>query len=472
MLSLETSFLKDARLGKRLDHLYRKMVHKESSIINRIYNQHKDKMGAYRFLNNDRVEESELISVLVESCKKNLSGTDHILCIEDSSEINYDGHKARLQKQGRISGVVSHHQCGTFLHPLLLVDASSRCPLGFGSVKLWNRDPGASDRFTRNYRYQAIEEKESYRWLESAMQGCQHLPADAMKTIIADREGDIFELFRRVPGENVHLLIRSTHERLSLTAGMSSPAALGKVMAESPLRSIYTFPVPHGSGRKKRDAQMELRFEQVSLQAPVNGPSRGKEPVTLYCIHVKEQQQSVPERESPIEWRLLTTHEVTTPEHAYQCLDWYRCRWFIEELFRVLKRKGFMIEDAQFETIAALQKLILISLQAALQVMVLKWTIDRQDERLPASYYFSEKERELLTIVNRNCEGNTQKQKNPYKKSTMPWAAWIMARMGGWCGYKSQAKPGYITIKEGLDRFYCQLELYQYMNENKDVYRG
>lgn len=117
------------------------------------------------------MKESELISVLVESCKKNLSGTDHILCIEDSSEINYDGHKARLQKQGRISGVVSHHQ-----HPLLLVDASSRCPLGFSSVKLWNRIPDASDKFTQNYRYQAIEEKESYRWLENAMQGCKHLP--------------------------------------------------------------------------------------------------------------------------------------------------------------------------------------------------------------------------------------------------------------------------------------------------------
>lgn len=34
--------------------------------------------------------------------------------------------------------------------------------------------------------------------------------------------------------------------------------------------------------------------------------------------------------------------------------------------------------------------------------------LDRQDEQLQVSYYFSEKEMKLLTIINRNCEGNTQ----------------------------------------------------------------
>lgn len=90
---------------------------------------------------------------------------------------------------------------------------------------------------------------------------------------------------------------------------------------------------------------------------------------------------------------------VETVEQAIECIGWYRCRWLIEELFRVLKRKGFMIEDAQLETVSALQKLILISLQAALQVMVLKLSFDKEDEKLSSEIYFTSKEIALLHIV-------------------------------------------------------------------------
>ena len=456
--------MKDVRLSRRFNHLCSNIALSQSAIINRCYSKQKDKMGAYRFLNNTHVDQSDIISHLRDACLDNVSGKSHVLCIQDSSEINYDGHSVRMKKKGSHPGVVSHHQCGTFLHPLLVIDAASHSPLGFSYVKLWNRADDAPDRITRNYRNQPIEEKESYRWLESGLLGCDALPADIIKTIIGDREADIFELFRRVPSENVHLLIRSTHERSSKTDEMDSFIRLNEVMSLSPVRAEYVLPVLHGSGRKKRQARMTLRFEKVILQAPSNGPYSGKEPVSMYCIHVKEKEESVPENESPIEWRLLTTHTVTTVEEAHQCLEWYRCRWFIEELFRILKRKGFMIEDSQLENIQAIQKLILVSLQAALKVMMLKISFDNGDEALPASYVFKLKEVELLHIVNKKYEGATKLQKNPYKSNTMPWAAWIIARLGAWSGYKSQSIPGYITIKEGLEKFYAQLEIYELLS--------
>ena len=108
-----------------------------------------------------------------------------------------------------------------------------------------------------------------------------------------------------------------------------------------------------------------------------------------------------------------------------------------------------------------IKKLILISLQAALQVMVLKLSFDKEDEKLSSEIYFTSKEIELLHIVGKKSEGNTKIQQNPYKKESMAWAAWIIARLGAWSAYKSQSIPGYITFKNGLDRFNTQFELYE-----------
>ncbi len=50
--------------------------------------------------------------------------------------------------------------------------------------------------------------------------------------------------------------------------------------------------------------------------------------------------------------------------------------------------------------------------------------------------------------------GKTQKQKNPYKKSTLQYATWVIARLGGWKGYAKARKPGITTLWLGLKAFY------------------
>jgi hypothetical protein len=60
---------------------------------------------------------------------------------------------------------------------------------------------------------------------------------------------------------------------------------------------------------------------------------------------------------------------------------------------------------------------------------------------------------DCLVKLNKRYEGRTEKLKNPYKQTSIRWATWIMARVGGWSGYKSQRPPGPITLKNGLDKF-------------------
>jgi len=55
-----------------------------------------------------------------------------------------------------------------------------------------------------------------------------------------------------------------------------------------------------------------------------------------------------------------------------QCVQWYSSIWYIEELFRLLKTQGLDIEASQLEQGQSLKKFMLFSLQAELQLMIIK----------------------------------------------------------------------------------------------------
>ncbi|PHS10825.1 MAG: hypothetical protein COA88_00630 [Kordia sp.] len=53
----------------------------------------------------------------------------------------------------------------------------------------------------------------------------------------------------------------------------------------------------------------------------------------------------------PIHWRLLITKEVPDTETVQLCIEWYICKWVIEEVFRILKKEALYNED-RLETVA------------------------------------------------------------------------------------------------------------------------
>lgn len=158
-----------------------------------------------------------------------------------------------------------------------------------------------------------------------------------------------------------------------------------------------------------------------------------------------------------------TSHVVDTVKQAMECIEWYKCRWFIEELFRVCKSEGFRIESVQLESGAAVKKLTVLTMYAALRCMTLKRAYDEQDESVPANRMFDEQEMEMLEVEMEYIHRKSPKAldgRNPFHENSLPWAAWIIARLGGWSGYvKAHGRPGYITMKKGLDRFNQHLEI-------------
>ena len=50
-------------------------------------------------------------------------------------------------------------------------------------------------------------------------------------------------------------------------------------------------------------------------------------------------------------------------------------------------------------------------------------------------------------------EGKTLKQKNPRSEGSLAWTSWIIARLGGWSGYKAYGAAGPKTMAHGWQKF-------------------
>jgi hypothetical protein len=172
--------------------------------------------------------------------------------------------------------------------------------------------------------------------------------------------------------------------------------------------------------------------------------------VRLTLVEVAEHDP--PAGVEPLHWRLLTTHAIPSVEAAWQIIAWYNRRWVIEQLFRILKTQGLQLEDSQIASAERLLKLATIATKAAAFTLQLVQARDgRSDE--PANLAFTRDEMAALEAVNAQVEGRTEKQKNPHIRHSLAWAAWIIARLGGWDSYRSSRPPGPITFKHGLEYF-------------------
>lgn len=465
-----SSFLPDTRLEKRAEKVLKDMLTFGKVVVNKFCTTNTDKIGAYRLFSNTNFDYNDLLKGVFHNCKER-QGSQHLLCIQDTTEFNYTHHIKRIGKEDdNIGPVAINDMAGFFCHPMLVIDSEQKTPIGFSSIHLWNRSWDKKDKLERDYKNLNISEKESFRWINSAQKTKEVLSETPLLTVIGDRESDIYEELATVPDNRTHLLIRSSINRKLF----DSKEKLFEVLALSKQRSTYELTVKGNKKRKNRIARMSLKYSKVKILRPKKkGMDDYPVYVEIWAIEAKELKESVPKGEDPILWRLLTTHSIEKVEDAMKYLDWYSNRWFIEELFRIMKKKGFGIEDSQLETGAGLKKLVVMALQIALTTMSLKLSIKNKQE-IDAEVVFTKEQIQFIKLLMKDLEGKTEKQRNPYSTGTLAWSAWGIARLSGWSGYSSHGPPGYITIKTGLDKFYDKFEGYKIalkLLHQKDVYK-
>jgi hypothetical protein len=438
--------IKDKRLMNRGNSILNRLFANSVYSIRQLANSDSEAKGIYRFLQNDNVSEDDIIRNMSSNCLGCVGGKS-VLCIQDTSEINLYNHRNRIKKDEYIGLNGTVGSLGFFIHPSFILDSKTLMPYGFSDVKVWNRthEQPKKDKTHKN-KLTPIEEKESYKWIESSIKTKDVLGQAEEIIIIQDREGDIYEQFCLVPDSKTHLLIRAKSNRI-----LPEKQKLFEHLSNQPLQGTYTVDLEGDKRRniKKRTATIEVRFSEITITGNQYTNKNLPEKIILYAIEAKEVGQDI---ENPIHWRLLTTKKVEDLQTALLCIEWYTCRWIIEEVFRILKKEGFNIEASELSQGKAVRKLCLMMLETIIKLFIMQIAYDTEEETNPRSC-FCEEEIECLEIQIQQLEGKTEKLKNPYKPSDLKRYIWAIARLGGWKGYLSERKPGITTFWIGLQKF-------------------
>ncbi len=421
----------------------------------------------YRFLNNKRIKQSESIRMACGLKASNFEDK-HILVLGDSSSFNLNSHKGRLSDISELGVLNDNRSIGFHIHVHLALDAEKQTVTGLADVLYWVRKKKvkASNNSTRSW-----EEKESYRWKEGASNASHALQGAKQLTYVYDQEADHFDLFHYLHvAQCSDFIIRCKYNRRVKYGG--EMMHLDSCLSAIPAAATYELHLPkldHYSStsgkrikRKKRTAIMEIRYVGVEVMPACD--SKATSPMKLYMVQAKEVGE-LPEGEEPILWRLWTSLEVKSLKMAQLIILYYTLRWIIEQLFRTMKKKGFNLEATQLESFPAILRQTTMAFKAACTILQLTYARDKPDAQL-IEQVFEPIEQEVLQRINQQLQGKTDKLRNPFSKEQLSWAAWVIARLGGWKGNQAQRKPGPITFKIGLHKFQHFVQAFHLFNSS------
>jgi hypothetical protein len=390
-----------------------------------------------RFLGHEKVTAERIIESWGETTVAAVEGR-HVLAIQDTSEIHFNTTPQRRRGLGEIGKGNNH---GVLLHPLLAVDADDGTCLGLLSGQIWTR----KGRRTTSHDERELSDKESQRWISTAIAARPLLTNAATVTLLGDRESDIFALYASAAEHRFHVIARSMHDRkLADSKGLYAASDAMQVVDR---RAIQ---LPARAPRSARLAHLELRFGTTELARPQSKFLRHL-PKSLPLAVVDVREINAGSGVEPLHWRLITSHEVASVEDAWRIVEWYKQRWIIEQFFRVLKTQGLKLEDSQIGTADRLLKLVAIAAKAA--VITIQLLQARDGGQQPILVAFNGSEIDALAALNQQLEARSKRLKNPHPPDSLAWAAWVIGRLGGWDGYPSSKPPGPITFKNGLEYF-------------------
>ena len=380
--------LGDKRLNTRLGKIISELSEHPHETVPQAIDKPSDVQATYEFWENRHVKASKIIEAHKKATIEKIKGEKVVLAVQDTTDLEFAPKKGRrglgsISKQGAE---------GLKVHNVLAVSGEG-IPYGLLKQKVWARE---KVRKGKGYveRKRKIEEKESFRWIESLRETLESIPEDIELITVCDREGDIFELLAEPLREGAHLLIRAAQDRRVKTEEemdkLFSKLEKLESMAEIAIKLRRT------PRRKPRIARLQVKWTSVEIQPPQNNPNyRQLQPIKVNVIVAEETQ--APKGEKAVKWVLLTTLAVNDLADAQKVLKYYTYRWLIERFHYVLKT-GCGIEKLMLDKGERLERALATYSIIASRILWLKYcAVEMPDE--PADIALEEEEWQVLYCV-------------------------------------------------------------------------
>lgn len=454
--------LGDRRRTRRLVQCMEAMAEQPGKSIPKLTDGWAETKGFYRLMDCEQLTDEVIFDAHRDASVRRAAASEEkiFLAVQDTTSANFTSHE-KLEGQGPISN--SEQVTGLLLHSTLLIGAQSGETFGLLASKIYAREaekrrqqkPGTRNR-------ERIEEKESYRWMESfetarcgqidLQSQCQAQSGSAKEPItvisVGDREADIYELLLEAQAhrdQGMGLLVRSQHNR-ELADGEEK--RLWEELAESPCKGEVTVSVPVKGRSRPREVVLEIRFQKATIRAPAHKTKYlgMTESVELWVIELHEKGG----KENGICWRLLSTLEIETVEQARLACRWYSLRWQIEEFHRVLKT-GCRVEGRRFQNMERMRPMIAMDMVIACLILNLRQAARCRPEA-PAIQWLGRDGASALVLYYKHKHKNRKKMIAELDPATLGVgrAVSLIAQLGGHLGRKGDGPPGAEVLWRGI----------------------
>lgn len=311
-------------------------------------------------------------------------------------------------------------------------------PLGLGALKFWTRKDFKGTREQKrhvNLTRVPIEEKESYRWIESLRIATTNFNCSDRCIHEADRESDMYEFFNEAKLTGSHFLVR-----ICINRRTTKSINVYEQMKKQAVAGVYKITFSDENG-KKVETDLEIKFKTLELKPSDGRKAKIYGPMKVNVVFAKEIAGRKTGRPL-IDWKLATDLPVTNIDEAIEKLKWYALRWRIEVFFKILK-SGCKAEELKLRESERISKMILV-------YCILSWRVfwitmmNREIESAPASIALSDEEIKILDHLFPQSDNRRRKILSEYTLK--------IAKLGGYLARSSDPPPGNMVIWRGLKK--------------------